>query len=135
MKDYKKPLPRSTPWSKPFWEGCRAHKLLIQKCRECDKFILYPKLFCPYCLSTDVGWAEASGKGTVYSFSIVHSYAPTEFAEDIPYMIAIIDLKEGVRLMSNIVDCPLEKLECGMDVEETFDDIGEQHTLPKFKPA
>jgi len=133
MKEYGKPLPKPTPWSKPFWDGCKRHELLIQNCRDCQKPIFYPKMFCPHCLSKNLEWMKASGRGVIYSYTIVSSYAPTEFSNDTPYIVAIINLKEGVRMMSNITGCPIDKVKCDMDVEVVFDDISEEITLPKFK--
>jgi hypothetical protein len=135
MKEYKKPLPQMSPWSKPFWEGCKRHKLLVQKCKDCKKPIFYPKLFCPYCLSPNLEWTKATGRGKVYSYTVVHSYGPTEFSEDTPYVVAVIDLQEGVRMMSNVVGCPPEAVKCDMEVEVVFDDVTEEITLPKFKPV
>ncbi len=134
MKQYEKPLPRPTPWSKPFWDGCKRHELLIQKCKECRRLVFYPKKICSHCLSPSLEWVKASGRGTVYSYTVVYSYQPTEFSEDVPYVIAIINLQEGVRMMSNIVDCPLETLKCDMEVEVVFDAVTAEVTLPKFKP-
>lgn len=135
MKEYKKPLPKPSPWSKPFWDSCKRHELLIQKCKDCKNPIFYPKLFCPHCLSDNLEWVKASGRGKVYSYTVVHSYQPTEFAEDVPYVVAVIDLDEGVRMMSNIVNCPTEAVKCDMEVEAIFEDVTDEITLPKFKPV
>ncbi len=135
MKEYKKPLPEPSPWSKPFWDASKKHQLMIQKCKDCQKFIFYPKLFCPHCLSSNLEWVKASGRGKVYSYTIVHSYQPTEFSEDIPYVVGVIELTEGVRMMSNIIGCPPDKVKCDMKVEVVFDDVTETVTLPKFKPV
>lgn len=135
MSAYTKPLPTPTPWSKPFWEGCKRHELWIQRCKGCGTKIMYPKLFCPSCLSDSLEWIRASGRGKVYSYTTVYSYTPVEFVRDVPYTAAIIRLEEGVQMMSNIVDCPPEQIKCDMDVEVTFDDVTEQITLPKFRPA
>lgn len=134
MKEYKKPLPQITPWSKPFWEGCKREQLLIQKCQDCQKVIFYPKMFCPDCLSSNLEWVKASGKGKVYSYMVVYSYQPTEFEEDVPYVVAIIDLEEGVRMMSNIIGCNPEDVRCDMNIEVIFDHITDKFSLPKFKP-
>ncbi len=134
MKEYKKPLPQPTPWSKPFWDGCKRHELLIQKCMDCKNPIFSPKLFCPHCLSTRLEWVKASGKGRVYSYTVVYSYGPTEFSEDTPYIVAVVELEEGVRMMSNIVECTPGRVKCDIKVEVVFDDITEDFTLPKFKP-
>lgn len=134
MKEYTKPLPNPTPFSKPFWDGAKRHELLIQKCQDCQKFVFYPKVICPFCLSYNLEWIKASGRGRVYTYSVVYSYAPTEFSDDIPYIIAVIELEEGVRMMSNIVECRPEEVKCDMDVEAIFQDVTEEITLPKFRP-
>lgn len=133
MNEYTKPLPKPTPWSKPFWEGCKQHKLLIQECLKCNTKIFYPKLYCPICLSSEIRWIEASGKGRVYTFTTVYNYQPADFSSDVPYIIAVIRLDEGVQLMSNIVDCTPEEIGCDMEVEVVFEDVTDNITLPKFR--
>lgn len=135
MKQYNKPLPKPTPWSKPFWDGCKKGKLLVQQCKSCQKYVFYPKLFCPFCLSEDLNWVEATGKGKIYTYTVVYSYQPTEFSEDVPYIVAVIDLEEGVRMMSNIVKCRPQEVKCDMDVEVVFEKVTDEVTLPKFIPA
>ena len=134
MKEYTKPLPQPTPFSKPFWDGAKRHELLIQKCKECQKYVFYPKVICPFCLSDTLEWVKATGRGKIYSYMVVYSYQPQAFAEDVPYVVAIIDLQEGVRMMSNIVECPPDKVQCDMDVEVVFDEVTPEVTLPKFRP-
>jgi uncharacterized OB-fold protein len=135
LNKYTKPLPSPTPWSKPFWDGCKRHELWIQHCNDCGTNIMYPKYFCPECMSYNLGWIKASGKGRVYTYATVYNYQPAAFAEDGPYTVAVIKLEEGVQMMSNIVDCDPERVKCDMEVEITFDDVTEGFTLPRFKPA
>lgn len=135
MNESKKALPTPSPWSKPFWEGCKKHELLIQECEDCDAKIFYPKLFCPNCFSSNLQWVKASGKGKVYTFTVVYSYQPTEFTDDVPYVIAVVKLAEGVQMMSNIIDCKPEDVRCDMDVEVIFENIEDGITLPKFRPV
>ena len=132
---YEKPLPTPKPWSKPFWQGCKRHELLIQQCQDCKTNFLYPKLYCPNCLSPNIAWVKSSGRGKIYTFTTVYNYAPTDFMEDVPYTVAVIRLEEGVQLMSNLIGCAPEQIRCDMDVEVVFDDVTEDFTLPKFKPA
>ena len=134
MGKIKKPLPVVNPWAKPFWEGARERKLLIQKCKDCEKFIFYPRIVCPYCFSENVEWVEASGKGTIYSYTVVVNNAPSAFIDDMPYVVAIIKLEEGVQMLSNIVGCEPSELKCDMPVEVTFEKLNDGFTLPKFKP-
>ena len=134
MKEYRKPLPTSSPWSRPFWEGCKRCELLIQHCKDCGANIFYPKLYCPNCLSPNIEWIKASGRGKVYTFTVVRNYPPTAFAQDVPYVVAVIRLEEEVQLMSNIVDCAPEQIKCDMEVEVVFEDVTDEVTLPKFRP-
>jgi len=129
-----KPLPQPTRWSAPFWEAAREGRLVIQKCSSCSKYVFYPRLACPHCSSGDLAWVEASGKGKVYSYSVVQNNAPTPFIEDMPYVVTIIELEEGVRLLSNILGADPGELHCEMPVEVTFEKAGEEFSLPKFKP-
>ena len=135
MERPEKPAPVGTPWSKPFWDAAKEERLIIQKCKDCDKYVFYPRLVCPHCFSDDLGWVEASGKGTVYSYSIVQNNAPSAFLDDMPYVVAMIRLEEGVQMLSNIVDYDLDELRCDMPVKVTFEKLNDKFTLPKFKPA
>jgi len=133
-EDYRKPLPYIHEETRPYWEAAKGHELQIQKCRICGTHYFYPRDFCPSCFSFDVEWVRASGRGTVYSFTICHRGAPG-FERDVPYNLAIIELEEGARMMSNLVECAESDLKVGMAVEVVFDDVTEEVTLPKFRPA
>ena len=135
MEAPKKPVPQVNPWAKPFWEAAREEKLKIQKCRDCSEPIFYPRIACPHCFSDDVEWVEASGKGTVYSYTVVTNNAPSAFIQDMPFVIAIVKLEEGVQMLSNIVACDPSDVRCDMPVEVTFEKLDEEFTLPKFRPA
>lgn len=134
MKKYRKPLPNTTVWSAPFWEGCKRGELLIQKCQDCGTFIFYPKMYCTNCLSSNLEWTKASGKGKVYTHMTVYGFQPTEFSEDVPYVVAVVLLEEGVRMMSNIINCGTEEVSCNMPVEVVFEKATKEFTLPKFQP-
>jgi len=121
------------PWSQKFWEGTREEKLLLPKCEKCDLIVFYPKKHCPKCRGKSFNWVEASGNGKIYSYSIMYYNPPSPFAKDVPYVLAIIELEEGVRLMSNIIDTPFEKLKCEAKVEVTYRDLNDEITLPLFK--
>ena len=129
-----KPIPPVDSWSEPFWAGAREQRLVIQKCADCEKHIFYPRLSCPFCFSDRLDWIEASGRGTIYSHTLVQNNPPSTFADDVPFVIAIVELEEGVRMMTNIVDCDPEVLHCEMPVEVTFERLTDEITLPKFKP-
>ena len=132
--DYEKPLPYIHGETKEYWDGAKKHELLIRRCRSCSRYHFYPRDFCPSCFSFDVEWAKSSGRGTVYSFTICHRPAPG-FENDVPYNVALIELEEGVRMMSTVVECPLDDLRIGMPLEAVFDDVTPEVTLPKFRPA
>lgn len=133
--DYKKPLPIPDEASKPFFDAAREHQLMIQQCTTCGSVIWPVKSRCDHCLAATVTWIPASGKGTLYSFTLMHQLYHPGFATSVPYNIAQVDLAEGLRILTNIVDCPNADLKIGMPLEVTFEDISEQITLPKFKPV
>jgi uncharacterized OB-fold protein len=134
MTEYQKPIPVPDEASQPFFDGARQHVLMLQKCSECGTFMWPVKPRCTHCLSADITWAPASGKGTLYSFALMHQIFHPGFADEAPYNIAEVDLEEGVRIISNII-CPNEQLEIGMPLTVAFEDIGDEVTLPKFLPA
>ena len=135
MNNYRKPLPEIQPWSRAFWEGTRRHELLIQECEECGAKIFYPRKYCPECWSAQLKWAKASGKGRVYCHTTTMAGVEDKFVEDLPFVLALVDLEEGVRMMGNIVDCDPGDVGIGMDVEVVFEDVTPEITLPKWKPV
>ena len=134
-KKYKKPLPRVDEESKGFWEACQRHELYVQRCRGCGAFRQYPRAVCPTCLSSDTDWVLSSGRGTVYTYTVTYQNLAPGFREELPYVMAYVELDEGVRLLSNIVGCAPDALRIGMPVEVVFEDVTAEVTLPKFKPA
>ncbi|MBW2366393.1 MAG: OB-fold domain-containing protein [Deltaproteobacteria bacterium] len=135
MSEYKKPLPVIQPWTEAFWEAAKEHRLLVQHCKKCDVNIFYPRKFCPECWSADLGWKEAGGKAKVYSYTVTMAGVEPHFAEDLPYVLAWVDLEEGVRMLTNIVGCAPGDVRIGMDVEVAFEDVTPEISLPKFKPV
>jgi uncharacterized OB-fold protein len=133
--DYKKPIPIPDEASRPFYEGAREHRLMLQRCSACETWHWPVISRCPVCLSTDVSWAQASGKGTLYTFALMHQILHPGFASEVPYNVAEIDLEEGVRVSSNIIGCSNDDLRIGMPLEVTFEDITDEVSLPKFKAA
>ncbi len=129
-----KPIPIVNDWAWPFWKAANDGKLIIQKCTDCGKHIFYPRICCPYCFSDNVEWVQASGKGTVYSFTVVEANPPSAFIKDLPYVIAIVKLEEGVQMLSNIIGCDPHTVRCDMPVEVSFEKLNDEFTLPKFKP-
>jgi uncharacterized OB-fold protein len=131
-------LPVADLETAPYWEATTNDKLLIKKCRSCGRPYFYPRNHCPKCWSTDTEWIEASGRGTVYTFTIVYQNDLPPFRDRIPYVIAIVELEEGVRMTSNIEGIEPEKVVCGMAVRVAFreEPRGEDVVaLPVFRPA
>ncbi|MCP4750071.1 MAG: Zn-ribbon domain-containing OB-fold protein [Proteobacteria bacterium] len=135
MTEYKKPLPLITSLSKVFYDGCKEGKLMYQQCQDCGKVVFFPKELCDGCLSENLEWKTSSGKGSLFTFTVTYDYAPPEFADDVPFALAIVNLEEGFSIMSNMVECDFEKLECDMPVQVVFDPVTPEITLPKFKPT
>ena len=127
-------LPVADLETAPYWEGTKAGKVLIKKCRSCGRAYFYPRNHCPTCWSTDTEWVESTGRGTVYTFTVVYQNDLPPFRDRVPYVVAIVELDEGPRIETNIVECPFDELQVGMRVAVTFEDEGEL-VLPRFRPA
>src|SRR5262245_43859835 len=117
-----------------FWDGCRRHELRLQRCRRCGTWRHQPRPMCPQCRSPEYEWARASGRGTLYSFTVVHAPTLPAFAARIPYNVAVVQLEEGPFLVSNIVGCASDQLRIGMAVLVEFEDVSEHLSLPRFRP-
>jgi uncharacterized protein len=126
--------PKSTPETKHFWDGTRAGELRLQRCDACSKVYFPPRPFCPACASRQVSVFAASGRGVLWSYVIHHRPVPG-FTP--PYAIAVVQLEEGPRLMTNVVDCPQtpEALRLDMKLQVAFHKIDDEITLPLFRPA
>ena len=129
-----RPLPQPTPETQHFWEGTRERELRLQRCDACQEVYFPPRPFCPRCQSRAVSIFRASGRGTLHSYVIHHRPAP---GFEPPYSIAIVELKEGPRMLSNVVDVEQtpEALVLDMPLEVTFQDFSDEITLPLFRPA
>lgn len=130
-----KPIPRPYPDTAPYWEAARNHQLLFQKCLDCGTLQFYPRGVCCTCLSSSLSWQQAVGQGTVYSFTVNYRAPHPGFADELPFVTAIVELKEGVRMMTNIVQCDPEDVTIGMPVRVVFEPLTDEVTLPKFRPA
>jgi uncharacterized protein len=128
-----KPVPNADDVSGPFFEGARRQVLMIQQCTSCSTAQVPGRYVCDECLSDELEWIEASGRGTVFTFVIVHQKYHPAFLDEIPYNVALIELEEGPRLTSNIVGIPNEAIYVGMPVQVTFEDGSGSVPLPKFR--
>lgn len=139
-------MPRTMTWhlpiadleSKPYWDATASGRLLIKHCDACGRDFFYPRSHCPTCWSTDTSWKQASGRGRVYTFTIVRQNDLPPFKQRLPYVTAIVELEEGVRLTTNIEGCAPEDVRCDMPVQVAFRE--EQRDdgsvfLPIFHPA
>lgn len=133
-RTYPKPLPRPSDLTRPFWEAIKRHELSLQRCQDCGHYIYYPRPLCDECLSPNLVWTRLSGRGTVYTFTVVRQAASKRFAPDVPYIFAIVELAEGPRLSTNLIDCPIDAARVGRPVEAVFDDVTEEYALLKFRP-
>jgi hypothetical protein len=129
-------LPVVDTESERFWIGAREGKLMIMHCRPCDKPYFYPRRYCPRCWSDDTEWRQASGLGTVHTYSIVHQNPAPPFRDWAPYAVLLVDLEEGVRVMANWDrGADLEQLAVGIAVEVTFERASDEISLPRFRPV
>ena len=132
---YEKLLPRIDEMSRPYWEGAKRHELLLQKCQECGHYRYPPGETCPSCLSDKLEWVKVSGRGSVYTWTVFHQAYHPAYKDDIPYAVVAVELEEGPRMITNLVNCRIEDIKVGMPVEVVFDDVTEEVSLPKFRPA
>jgi uncharacterized OB-fold protein len=130
-----KHYPRPTPETETYWQGCRRHELLIQRCGQCSEFQFYPRIICTNCASENLEWVKASGHGEIVTLTIVRRAVSEAYAADVPYVVALIKLDEGPTMMSNVVQCDPETLKIGDPVQVLFEDWSEDISIPKFSPA
>ena len=124
--------------SGPFWEATREGRLLVQWCTACDRGLFYPRVFCPGCGASDsLEWHQASGRAVVYAAAVEHrpEAAGARFSGGVPYCIALVDLEEGVRMMTNVVGCPPDAVHSGMAVTVTWEPLSDGRQLALFRPA
>jgi uncharacterized OB-fold protein len=131
-----KPLPTPAPIinseTKPFWDAAAEGRLLLPRCNECQVVLWYPRAFCPECSSFDISWFEATGRGTIYSYTI-NRRGQGDY-RDLAYVVAYVELEEGPRVLTNIVDCDPETLSVGQSVEVVFHPTSNGAALARFRP-
>jgi uncharacterized OB-fold protein len=135
MPEYTGPIPVPTPETRPYWEAARRHELTLQRCRGCGRFFFYPRAVCPHCFGAELEWQRVSGRGTLHTFTIVHR-GLRDFPLGPPYVIAIVELAEGPRLMTNLVGVEPDptRVRIGLAVEVVFEDVSAEIALPRFRP-
>ena len=128
-------LPTPDDATRPFWDAARDGRFLIKRCRACGRGHYYPRPFCPHCWSGDVEWEQASGRATLYTWSVVRQNDLPPWPERVPYVAAVVDLEEGPRAMTDIVDCDVETLRVDLPLQVAFREVGDDVTVPMFRPA
>ena len=139
MAEYTKPLPQPEPIARPYWDSLRAGALQLQRCGGCGRFVFYPRVHCPHCGGRDLTWTPASGRGRLHSFCVPQRHPNPAFQADLPYVVALVDLDEGVRMMTTLVEVEPDpaRLMPLIDgpVEIVYDPVTEEITLPRFRPV
>lgn len=128
------PQPLIDSDSRPYWEGLTRGELRIQRCNDCARHVFYPRAICPHCFAHTLSWVTATGRGTIYSYTVVHQAYGT-FADAVPFVVAIVELEEGIRMMTQIVNTPREEITIGKSVSIVFHKVSDEVTLPYFQLA
>ncbi len=129
-----RPAPIPDPDSAPYWSAAREGKLVVQRCESCGKYQLYGRALCKFC-GGDVTWVDASGHGTVFSFTVIRQNYSRPFRDWIPYVVALVDLAEGPRVMTNIVGCDPDDVVIGMNVVARFEVVSDEAGIALFEPV
>jgi uncharacterized OB-fold protein len=136
--DLDRPLPQPiTPESRPYWDGLKEGKLMLPRCGECRQAFFYPRILCPRCHSRRIEWFQASGKGRLHSFGIGHQSFNKAFKASTPYVLAMIELEEGPRMMSNLINVVADPaaIACDMPVQVVFHKLTDDVTISLWEPA
>ena len=130
-----RPLPWPDAETAPYWEAAKRRALVVQRCTACGTHRFYPRALCPSCHAEGFDWVEVSGRGSIYSFTVVHRAPSPAFAGKVPYALAIVALDEGPHMLSEIVGTPPGDIAIGMRLAVDFQEIGDGAMLPVFGPA
>ena len=133
--DLPKPRPRPTPLTQPFWDALRDERVELQHCDDCGRWVYYPRSRCPGCLSEHLTWTEVDGRGTVYTFTVAEQATALPFADEVPQLLALVELTEGVRVSTTLVDVARDAIRVGMPVEPVFDHGDDGITLLRYRPS
>lgn len=128
------PLPVPSIETKPFWEAVQQRRLVMPKCDACGTVTFPPTVACPQCDGAAFTWTEMSGRGTVFSFVVYYRVYHPAFADKVPYVVAVIALEEGPRIVSNVVGIPVDDVECEMPVSVVYEEVRDGYLIPKFAP-
>ena len=129
-----KPLPEITDELPPFFAAAREGRLVVQRCTGCGRRRFPPRDICSQCLGREAEWVASCGRGRVFSFNVMHQVYHPGFAAEVPYAVVLVELEEGGRMLSNLVDCALERLRIELPVEVAFERRSPDVALPQFRP-
>ncbi|MBK7951393.1 MAG: OB-fold domain-containing protein [Deltaproteobacteria bacterium] len=133
---FAKPLPLATQTSAPFWEGLRRGEVCLQRCEACEAWVFHPRSNCPRCLSTKLAWRKVAGTGRLHTFTITRVPTAPFFADEVPQMLAVVELDEGVRIPSTLVGVAEDEIVIGMRVAPVFEPtVGGESVLLRFTKA
>lgn len=130
-----KPLPRPTPVSRPFWEAVHEERVVIQRCRRCHEWIHYPRARCPGCGCDDLAFEPVDGHGVVHTYTVAHRPTAPPFADEVPQILAIVALPQGVRVSTTLVGVAPDAVRVGLPVVPVFDHVSDATTLLRYRPA
>lgn len=129
-----RPVPRPEGFDAEFYAHCAEGRLCFQRCRDCGSWRHLPRHMCARCGSVEWEWAASSGRGRIYSWTVTHQAGHPAFAAEAPYVVAVVELEEGVRMVSGVRDLPLDRLELDLPVEVAFEPVSDAIALPYFRP-
>jgi uncharacterized OB-fold protein len=129
------PLPIPTATSAPFWDALREERLLLQRCDTCRRWVYYPRSHCPSCLRPALTWTAVSGRGRLHTYTVARQPTAPHFAGLEPQLLGVVELEEGPRLTTTLVDVDPEDLRVGLEVVPVFDHVDDEHTLLRYRPA
>ena len=135
MTTHTKPIPTITAELRPFFDAAKRRELMVQRCRSCQTLRFPAREICSQCLSREVEWVAVSGRGEVFSYNVMHQVYHPGFATEVPYAVVVVKLDEGAKMISNLVGVAPRDIRIGMRVEVVFEDVSDEVTLPKFRPA
>jgi len=127
-----RPIPTVTPELKPFFEAAQRHELAVQRCKQCGTYRFPPRAICSQCLSHEAEWARVCGEGEIFSFNVMHQVYDPAFASQVPYAVVVVKLKEGAKMISNVVGVAPHQVRIGMPVRVVFEQLSDEVTLPMF---
>ena len=130
-----KPIPRPSTTTRPFWDGLNERKVQIQRCDGCDSWVFYPRTRCPSCLSDLLIWREVSGQGVLYTYTLARQPTAPHFADETPQQLAVVELDEGVRMTSTLVNVEPSDIVIGMRLQPYFDQVTDDVTLLRYQPG